>query len=253
MTAPGSGYGGLSYKAGKVFWYYDDSGTPQWREVDFGSVGAGVTSITGTANQVIASASTGAVTLSLPQSIHTGAGPTFSTLALSSAATNALLLSSGSVTAVGLIATGSAYNTIQATSGGVYVGLGVTTDQALYPKTLASNPNDPAAGYGGFSHKSGTTYRYWNGSAWADVNLSSVGGGVTALNTLTGSITLAGTSNQITLTPSGNTITFSTPQSIHTAATPTFSTLALSSAATNALLLSSGSVTAVGLIATGSA
>jgi hypothetical protein len=37
----------------------------------------GVTSITGTANQVIASASTGAVTLSLPQSINSGAAPTF--------------------------------------------------------------------------------------------------------------------------------------------------------------------------------
>jgi hypothetical protein len=37
----------------------------------------GVTSIIGTANQVIASASTGAVTLSLPQSINSGAAPTF--------------------------------------------------------------------------------------------------------------------------------------------------------------------------------
>ena len=37
----------------------------------------GVTSITGTANQVIASASTGAVTLSLPQSISTTSSPTF--------------------------------------------------------------------------------------------------------------------------------------------------------------------------------
>jgi len=37
----------------------------------------GVTSITGTTNQVIASASTGAVTLSLPQSINSGASPTF--------------------------------------------------------------------------------------------------------------------------------------------------------------------------------
>lgn len=39
---------------------------------------SGVLSITGTANQVVADASTGAVTLSLPQSIHTGATPTFS-------------------------------------------------------------------------------------------------------------------------------------------------------------------------------
>jgi hypothetical protein len=40
-------------------------------------VASGVTSITGTANQVIASSSTGAVTLSLPQSIGTGNTPTF--------------------------------------------------------------------------------------------------------------------------------------------------------------------------------
>lgn len=38
---------------------------------------SGVTSITGTTNQVSASASTGSVTLSLPQNIHTGANPTF--------------------------------------------------------------------------------------------------------------------------------------------------------------------------------
>jgi len=45
----------------------------------------GVTSITGTANQVTASASTGGVTLSLPQSIHTGATPTFAGLTTSAA------------------------------------------------------------------------------------------------------------------------------------------------------------------------
>lgn len=39
--------------------------------------GVFVSSITGTANQVIASAATGAVTLSLPQSIGTGSSPTF--------------------------------------------------------------------------------------------------------------------------------------------------------------------------------
>jgi hypothetical protein len=49
----------------------------------FGGAGAnGVSSITGTANQVIASASTGAVTLSLPQSIHTAANPTFNNATL---------------------------------------------------------------------------------------------------------------------------------------------------------------------------
>lgn len=44
----------------------------------------GVTSITGTANQVIASASTGSVTLNLPQSIATTSSVTFGSLTLSS-------------------------------------------------------------------------------------------------------------------------------------------------------------------------
>jgi hypothetical protein len=44
--------------------------------------GSAVTSITGTANQVIASASTGAVTLSLPQSIATNSAVQFNTLQL---------------------------------------------------------------------------------------------------------------------------------------------------------------------------
>lgn len=47
--------------------------------------GAGVLSITGTANQVIASASTGAITLSLPQSIATSSAVTFASVAFSSA------------------------------------------------------------------------------------------------------------------------------------------------------------------------
>lgn len=48
------------------------------------SFGAGVTSITGTTNQVIASAATGAVTLSLPQDIATGSTPTFAGMTLTS-------------------------------------------------------------------------------------------------------------------------------------------------------------------------
>lgn len=61
---------------------------------------SGVTSITGTSNQVTASASNGAVTLSLPQSIATSSTPSFSTLTLSSGST-ALNLSNGSATIAG--------------------------------------------------------------------------------------------------------------------------------------------------------
>lgn len=41
---------------------------------------AGVTQLTGTSNQVSVSGSTGSITLSLPQDIHTGASPTFAAL-----------------------------------------------------------------------------------------------------------------------------------------------------------------------------
>jgi len=43
---------------------------------------AGVTGLTGTANQVTVSASTGSVTVSLPQNIHSGATPTFGGMTL---------------------------------------------------------------------------------------------------------------------------------------------------------------------------
>ena len=64
-------------------------------------VGGGVTSITGTANQVIASAATGAVTLSLPQSIATTSTPTFSTLSIGTSTTLGTPSSYGCVSLTG--------------------------------------------------------------------------------------------------------------------------------------------------------
>jgi len=54
---------------------------------------SGVLSITGTSNQVVADVSTGAVTLSLPQSIHSAATPTFAALSVGTGA-----LTAGSLT-----------------------------------------------------------------------------------------------------------------------------------------------------------
>ncbi len=54
-----------------------------WNSSYVFDLGGGVTSITGTANQVIASASTGAVILSLPQSIGTTSDVTFGSVAFS--------------------------------------------------------------------------------------------------------------------------------------------------------------------------
>ena len=66
-----------------------NSGTTaaSWNASYFFDNGAGVLSITGTADQVIASASTGAITLSLPQSIATTSTPTFGGLTLTAALT----------------------------------------------------------------------------------------------------------------------------------------------------------------------
>jgi len=56
-----------------------------------------------------------------------------------------------------------------------------------------------------------------------------MGGGVTSLNTLTGALTIWGTSNQITVTASGTAgLIMATPQDIHTGASPTFAGLTLS-------------------------
>ena len=62
-----------------------NSGTTaaSWNASYLFDAGAGVLSITGTANQVIASASTGNVTLSLPQSIATSSAVTFGSVAFS--------------------------------------------------------------------------------------------------------------------------------------------------------------------------
>lgn len=76
-----------------------------------------------------------------------------------------------------------AYNSIQSLEGGAYLKLGLTTDQAVYPKAynLSTSLNNPAAGYGGFAYKGGNNYWYYNSTsaAWATVDLSSIGGGAT--------------------------------------------------------------------------
>ena len=78
----------------------------------------------------------------------------------------------------GVDVAGTAYNIIQAPNGGLFAGLGVTSNQAFYPYgRTCSGLNTPASGYGGWSFQSGSTYCYWNGSAWAAVNLATSGGG----------------------------------------------------------------------------
>lgn len=94
-----------------VFTCISNSGTTaaSWSS-DFVLNVAGVASITGTANQVIASASTGAVTLSLPQSIATTSAVQFNSVRFNT--TNAMLDANGVVFA-SIQSTASAVNYLQ--------------------------------------------------------------------------------------------------------------------------------------------
>ena len=73
-----------------------------WATIETSAIG--VVSITGTANQVIASAATGAVTLSLPQSIGTGNSPTFAGLTL----TNPYIAGAGGLHSFQIFTSGTA-------------------------------------------------------------------------------------------------------------------------------------------------
>jgi hypothetical protein len=88
LTADSAANAGLSGSAqGRI---YFDISTNKFRVSENGGAyvdllsATGVTSLTGTANQVNVSGATGAVTLSLPQNVHTGAAPTFDGLTLAS-------------------------------------------------------------------------------------------------------------------------------------------------------------------------
>jgi hypothetical protein len=125
----------------------------------------GVTSITGTANQVIASASTGAVTLSLPQNINSGAAPIFDGTNFTGTASLNINGTVGATTA----STG-AFTTLTSSLGatlqGVTIGRGGSgasaTNTALGANALANNEatglNNTAIGSNSLqNNKLGTT------------------------------------------------------------------------------------------------
>lgn len=87
----------------------------------------------------------------------------------------------------------TAYNSIQ-TSGGIYSQKSIALDQAIYPKSQGTTAPvfAPGSGYGGISHRSGSTYWYYNGSAWSYVDFSAGGG------------TPAGSSTQVQFNNSGS-------------------------------------------------
>ena len=114
----------------------------------------------------------------------------------------AVLQLAGFVSATnGYYTASSSATAIQAPNGGVTTTF-LIANEALNLKALSSSPTSPAAGYGALGYKTGSQYWYWNGSAYALVDFSSVGGsGVSSLNTLTGALSITNGTG-VTVTPS---------------------------------------------------
>jgi len=141
----------------------DSSGNATWQALS----GLGVTSITGTANQVIASASTGAVTLSTPQDIGTASNLRFGSLTLNGAAAASALLTM------------------------------ISTTQGFLPPSMTTTQKNaissPAAGLVVYDNVL-LDVQFWNGSAWIGTTAS----GVTSIS---------GTANRITASASTGAVT----------------------------------------------
>jgi len=149
----------------------------------------GVLSITGTTNEVIASASTGNVTLSLPQPIALTSTPTFGGLTLSDLTQNGFL----TIGASGLLG-----STAAATDGQLLIG---------------SSSGAPTAA----NITAGSGISVTNGHN--SITISANGSGVVT--------SITGTANEIITSSSTGNVTLSTPQPIATTSTPTFGGLTL--------------------------
>jgi len=172
----------------------------------------GVTSITGTANQVIASASTGAVTLSLPQSINSGAAPTFLgtnfTGIPNAGLTNSAITINGTSTSLGGSISVGTVTSVGFTGGLITVATPTTTPAFTVAGTSGGIPYFSSAST-------------WATSAALTANALMIGGGVgiapattttgtgvlTALGTNVGSAGAFVTFNGALGTPSSGTVT----------------------------------------------
>jgi hypothetical protein len=148
----------------------------------------GVTSITGTTNQVIASASTGAVTLSLPQSINSGAAPTFT-------GTNFTGIPNAGLTNSAITINGTSTSLGGSISVGTVTSVGFTGG-VISVATPTSTPAFTVAGTsGGIPYFSSAST--WDTSAALTANALMIGGGAgvapATITTGTGVLTALGT------------------------------------------------------------
>jgi hypothetical protein len=172
----------------------------------------GVTSITGTANQVIASASTGAVTLSLPQSINSGAAPTFTgtnfTGIPNAGLTNSAITINGTSTSLGGSISVGTVTSVGFTGGLITVATATTTPAFTVAGTSGGIPYFSSASTWATSAALTANALMIGGGAGSAPATTTTGTGVlTALGTNVGAAGAFVTFNGALGTPSSGTVT----------------------------------------------
>jgi len=189
---------------------------------------AGVTAITGTTNQVVASGATGSVTLSLPQSINAGATPTFAALNLANTTNQLVLGTTNTVTISSLAPAANRTATIPVLSASDTFDF-INQAQTLTNKTIAAGSNTITgltntnlSGSAGITNANlaNSSLTVTAGTGLSGGGSVSLGGTVSLANS--GVLSLTGTANQVLLTGSTGNITLSLPQNIGTGNSPTF-------------------------------
>ena len=212
---------------------------------------SGVTALTGTANEIVVSANTGSITLSLPTN-PTVAGNLTVTGDLTVNGTSTVLNTETLAVEDNIILLNSNVTGAPAANAGIEVERGSSTNASLFWDEAAdkwtvndSTTSKAIALVGDATFNTFSTFTDGSNSATpdssADTFTFSAGTGIAvAINagtdTLTitneGVRTLAGTANQIIVSASTGAVTLSGPQDLHSAATPTFGALTLTNALT---------------------
>ena len=180
-----------------------------------GGGGGAVSSVTGTANQVIATPTTGAVVLTTPQPIAPSSAVTFQSLTAGNTTTAGVIqaVSGPSSTNVFQVTNGAGSPTINwsvdgngdVSAAGDQVTVGSVTSEVwfgLHPNATCTEAA-PGGGYSAIHYKSGGSgdviclYNVTS-AGWVAIDLASVAGGLTSFGGQTGpAITLTTTTNQV--------------------------------------------------------